>query len=116
MKAAQPSGGQRQLKEGPSGSSPLRSAGSRNGQAGRLGCVTRKHSKLSKISRGTTRLKSTQDRWFHGSQAARLDRMGGGQRHSNESHKNDLGSQGTYKKQAEWQPGKKSQLTLTQGC
>ncbi len=114
-KAALPSNCQRQLKEGSSGSSPLRSDGSRNGQAGRLGCMTRKPAKISKISRGTTRLESTQDRWFHGSQAARLDRMSGGQRHSYESCKNDLGSQGTYKKKAEWQPGKKSQLTLSQG-
>jgi hypothetical protein len=34
------SGGQRQLKGGPSGLSPLRSDGSRDGQARRLHCVS----------------------------------------------------------------------------
>jgi hypothetical protein len=87
----------KELNGGPSGSSPLRSDGYCDGQAGRLDRVScgQRHSKLSKISRGTTRLKSTRSDGSHGSQAWKLDYMSGGQRLSKESQKMTLSSQGT---------------------
>jgi hypothetical protein len=60
------SSGQKQLKCGPSGSSPLRSDDFRNGLAGRLD----HHEAVAKVTKtklhlkGAFRLESTQIRWF----------------------------------------------------
>ncbi len=102
---------------GPSGSSPLRSDGYCDGQAQRLDRVSggQRHSKLSKISRGTTRLKSTRSDGSHGSQAGKLDCMSSGQILSDESQKNDFKQPSDPLKWTEWHPNKKTALTLSQG-
>jgi hypothetical protein len=86
---------------GQSSSSPLRSGGSRDGQAGRLD----RHEAVAKVTQnkakshdglpGSSQLRSDGSR---DSQQGRLDCINGSQRCSRESRKMTLGNQGTYLK------------------
>jgi hypothetical protein len=81
-----------------SGSSTLRFDGSCDGQAwGWTGYPEAAQGlySLKLKQRVTNRLKSTQIRWFSWLSDGRLDQLPGGQRHSNESWKTTLESQGT---------------------